>query len=131
MKVELATGGKTLAEVQILRGIFHGNALSSLLFVKVIMSLNPILRKCTVGVQIDSIAKKINHLMYMDNIKLFAKNKEETIRIYSQDIGMEFGREKCAILIMRSQKRYMEGIELQNQKKYECSEKRIFTSTWE
>ena len=41
----------------------------------------------------------INHLMYMDDIKLFAKNEKEletlhhTIRIYSQDIGMEFGIE--------------------------------------
>ena len=40
--------------------------------------------------------------MYMDDIKIFAKNEKEletlvqTIRIYSQDIGMEFGIEKCA-----------------------------------
>ena len=39
----------------------------------------------------------------MDSIKLFTKNKKEmqtliqTMRIYSQDIGMEFGTEKCAI----------------------------------
>ena len=48
--------------------------------------------------------------MYMDDIKLFAKNGKDletqiqTVRIYSQDIGMEFGIEKCAILIMRSGK---------------------------
>ncbi len=59
--------------------------------------------------------------MYMDDIKLFAKNEKEletliqTIRIYSQDIGMEFGIEKCAMLIMKSGKRHrMEGIELSN-----------------
>ena len=46
--------------------------------------------------------EKINHLMYMDDIKKFAKNEKEletlvqTIRIYSQDIGMEFGIEKWA-----------------------------------
>ena len=40
----------------------------------------------------------------MDNIKLFAKNEKElktliqTVRIYSQDIGMEFSIEKCAML---------------------------------
>ena len=34
------------------------------------------------------------------------------------DIGMEFGREKCTILIMKSGKRQiMEGIELPNQKR--------------
>ncbi len=62
--------------------------------------------------------------MYMDDIKLFAKNEKElenliqAVRIYSQDIGMEFGIEKCAMLIMKSGKRHMtEGIELPNQDK--------------
>ena len=35
------------------------------------------------------------------------------VRIYSQDIKMEFSREKCAMLVMKSGKRYMtEGMEL-------------------
>ena len=48
--------------------------------------------------------------MYMDDIKLSAKNEKEletliqTGRIYSQDIGMEFGQENCAMKIMRSRK---------------------------
>ena len=57
----------------------------------------------------------------MDNIKLFAKNEEEletliqTIRIYSQHTGMEFGTEKCTLFLMKSEKRkIMEGIELLN-----------------
>ena len=51
--------------------------------------------------------------MYMDDIKLFAKNEKEletltqTVRIYSQDIVMEFGIEKCAMLVMKSGKRHM------------------------
>ena len=60
----------------------------------------------------------------MDNIKLFAKNGKElkiliqAVRIYSRDIGIEFGREKCAVLIMRSRKQEMtEGIKLPNQQK--------------
>ena len=62
--------------------------------------------------------------MYMDDIKLFAKNKKEletlihAIRIYSQDIGMEFGIEKCAVLVMKSSKWHMtDGMELPNQDK--------------
>ena len=61
--------------------------------------------------------------MYMDNIKLFAKSEKEgetliqTIRIYSQDIEMEFGIEKCTMLIMKSGKRQLTGVELPNQKK--------------
>ena len=47
----------------------------------------------------------------MDDIKIFAKNEKElkdliqTIRIYSLDLGMEFGIEKCVKLIMKSGKR--------------------------
>ena len=53
--------------------------------------------------------------MYMDDIKLFAKNEKEletlihAVRIYSQDIGMEFGIEKCAMLVMKSGKRLTES----------------------
>ena len=47
----------------------------------------------------------------MNYIKLFAKNEKEletlinSVRIYSQDIGMEFGIENCAMLVMKSGKR--------------------------
>ena len=54
----------------------------------------------------------------MDNIKVFAKNEKElealiqTIRIYSQHVGMEFDMEKYAKLIIKSGKREsIEGIE--------------------
>ena len=40
------------------------------------------------------------------------------VKIFSQDIEMEFGIEKCIIEIMRTGKRHMtEGTELQNQEK--------------
>ena len=48
-KVEMTVGGKSLADVNISRGIFQGDALSLLLFVIAIMPLYHILRKCTVG----------------------------------------------------------------------------------
>ena len=57
----------------------------------------------------------------MDDIKLFAKNEKEletlihAVRIYSQGIGMEFGIEKCAMLVMKIGKRHMtDGMELPN-----------------
>ena len=62
--------------------------------------------------------------MYMDDIKLSGKNEKEmenliqTVRIYIQDIGIEFGIEKYTMLTMSSGKRHMpEGIELPNQVK--------------
>ena len=40
------------------------------------------------------------------------------ISIYSQDIGMEFSIEKCAMLVMKSVKRQMtDGMELPNHDK--------------
>ena len=77
------------------------------------MPLNHILRKCAAGDKLSRSQEKINHLTYMDDIKLFAKNEKEletlihAVRIYSQDIGMEFGIEKCAMLVMKRGKRHM------------------------
>ena len=77
----------------------------------------------------------------MDDIKLFAKNEKvletllHAVRIYSQDIGMEFGIEKCAMLVMKSGKRHMtDGMELPNHDqittKLERSKKIKPTNTW-
>ena len=109
-RVELIAGEKSLAEVKIQRVIFHGDALSPLLFVISMMPLNLIFRKCPVGYKLGELQEKIKHLMYMDDIKLFAQNAKEleilirTVRIYSQDIGIEFGIDKCAMLEMKSGK---------------------------
>ena len=88
------------------------------------MPLNPILRKCTAGYKLSKSKEKINHLMYRDDIKLFAKNQKEsetlihTVRIYSQNIGIEFSIEKFDVLIIKSDKGHMaEGMELPNQEK--------------
>ena len=88
------------------------------------MPLNRIRRKCTVRYKLSRSQEKITHLMYMDNIRLFAKNEKEletlihTVRIYSQEIGMEFGIEKCVMQVMKSGKRRMtDGMELPNQGK--------------
>ena len=85
------------------------------------MPLNHILRKCTAGYTLGRSQEKINHLMYMDDIKLFAKNEKEpetlihTVRIYSQDLGMEFGIEKCTLRVMKNGKQHLtDGIELPN-----------------
>ena len=62
--------------------------------------------------------------MYMDDINLFAKNEKELetlihiVRIYSRDIGMEFGIEKCAMLVMKSDKQQLtDRMELPNKDK--------------
>ena len=53
--------------------------------------LKHIHKKCKAGYKLNRLQEKINHLMYMDDIKLFAKNEKKkmktlihTARIYSQ-----------------------------------------------
>ena len=67
------------------------------------------LNKFTEGYKSTKSQEKINHLLYMDDIKIFTKNKKielesrtQTMRIYSQDIGMEFRIEN---ILQQRQKR--------------------------
>ena len=57
--------------------------------------------------QFSSTKEKINLILFMDNLKLYAKNKKgldslvQTVRIFSDDIGMEFGIDTCATLVLK------------------------------
>ena len=69
--------------------------------------------------------------MYMDDIKLFVQNEKELktqilgVRTFSDDVGIEFGIEKCSMLIMKSGKPQMtEEIELPNQDKIRTFEEK-------
>ena len=63
------------------------------------MPLSYIVKKSIEGYKFTTLQEKINLLTNIDDIKLFTKNEKEqvtlirTIRIYSQEIGMEFGIE--------------------------------------
>ena len=100
-RVELTAGGSRLAKSKIQRVIFQGDALTPLLFIIDIMPLNHLLRKCTAGYKLSKSQEKVNHSMYMDDLKLCAKNDKgletliHTVKIYSRDIGLEFGIEVC------------------------------------
>ena len=55
----------------------------------------------------------------MDDLKLYSRNERglyslvQTVRVFSEDIGMEFGIEKCAMLVMEKGKTVKSvGIEL-------------------
>ena len=56
--VELTAGGKSLAEAKIQRSIFQGDALSPLLFIIVMKSLNHTLRKCIAGYKFSKSQEK-------------------------------------------------------------------------
>ena len=133
---ELTAGGRSLAETKIQRGIFQGDALSPLLFIIAMMPLNHIRRKCSAGYKL-SRSQKINHLMYMDDNELFAKNEKEletlihAVRIYCQDIGMKFGIENvpCSSWKMVNDI-WLAEWNYQITTKLERSEKMKPTNTW-
>ena len=118
---ELTAGGRILGNVRIRRGIFQGDSSSPLLFVIAIIPLSLILREVNITYDLGKGNGKLNHLLFMDDLKLFAKNENQlkslihTVRIFSDDIRMEFGLSKCALLIMnRGRFERSEGIDMPN-----------------
>ena len=122
-RVELTCAGQLLGEVKVKRGIFQGDSLSPLLFVCAMIPLTHILRKTKPGYEFSGSGKKINHLLYMDDLKLYGKKEKEldslvqTVRVFSQDIRMEFGIDKCAMIVLKRGKLVMsDGIKLPDAK---------------
>ena len=62
--------------MKIKRGIFQGDSPSPLLFVLVMIPLTLALRQAKVSYELKKGRKKINHLLFKDNLKLFAKNED-------------------------------------------------------
>ena len=66
--------------------------------------LTLLLRKVKLGYVLRNDQMRISHLLFMDDLKLYGKNEREieslvqTVRIYSEDIAVEFGIHKCACI---------------------------------
>ena len=63
--------------MKIKSGIFEGDSLSPLLFVLVVIPLTLVLRQTKVSYEVKKVGKKINHLLFMDDLKLFPKNEDQ------------------------------------------------------
>ena len=104
---ELISYGENLGKVNIRRGIFQGDSFSSLLFVICMIPLTKVLRKLKAGYVIKEGNLKVNHLLFMDDLKLFGKSEREidslvkTVQVISKDIGMELGVKKCGVAVMK------------------------------
>lgn len=94
----------TTDPIYIRRGIFQGDSLSPLLFCLGINPISHILNNYKFkGYKLkdDSIT---NHLLYMDDLKIYANNKInlkvliDSTEIFTRDIGMQFGLNKCNVL---------------------------------
>ena len=53
---------------------------------------------------------RINHLLFMGNLKLFAKSNDQiyslvnTVYTFSGDVATEFGIKKCGVLVLKRRK---------------------------
>ncbi|KAJ0069080.1 hypothetical protein NL108_017350 [Boleophthalmus pectinirostris] len=117
-KTTLEAKGKPLAHVSIKCGIYQGDSLSPLLFCIGLNPLSQIIDRTGYGYRLRNGAT-ISHLLYMDDIKLYAKSERDidslihTTRIYSTDIGMSFGLEKCSRMVTKRGKvEHTEGVSL-------------------
>ena len=118
-KTELTPYGNSLGSMAIKRGIFQGDGLSPLLFILCMIPLTMILRKAKAGFEFKGRQQKVNHLLYMDDLKLYAKDESQvsslvdTVYAFSTDIKMEFGLKKCGVLVLKRGKvKQMNGLVL-------------------
>ena len=86
-KVELSSSGESLEVTHIRRGIFQGY------FFCVLASINTGIEKINSRLW-SCQGFKVNHLLFMDDLKLFGKNEHQidssrvqTVQLLSEDIG--------------------------------------------
>ena len=75
-KTELTSFGPQLGVVNTSRGMFQGDYLSPLLFVLCMVPLSFVLRRSRAGYEWGGCEFKINHLLFMDDLKVFGKSYE-------------------------------------------------------
>lgn len=91
------------SEISIRRGIFQGDSLSPLWFCMALNPLSAMLNRSKYGYALSNDLQ-ISHLFYMDDLKIYSRNKEhlqgalDLVMLFSQTIGMSLGLEKCAAL---------------------------------
>ena len=94
LKLLLTFNGEDLGEVDVKREIFQGDSLSPLLFVLSMVPLSLILRNVNARYEWGKKEYKLNHLLPMDDLKLFSKSEEQmdtiviTVHVFSTDIRM-------------------------------------------
>ncbi|CAH2105270.1 unnamed protein product [Euphydryas editha] len=101
----------TTEPIHIKRGIFQGDALSPLWFCLALNPLSDLINHSKLGFKLNNEqSSTISHLMYMDDIKLFASNASDLFNLaditqqFSTDINMQFGVDKCKILSIKKGK---------------------------
>ena len=78
----LCSGSSVLGEVENRRGIFQGDTLSSLVFVLALIRLSLILRRAKAAYNFSESKKKINHVLFMDGLKLYSRSEKGLEVVY-------------------------------------------------
>ena len=106
----MCAGKLELVEVDIKQHFFQRVSLSRLVFVLALIPLSLILRKAKSAYEFSGSKEKINHLLFMDDLKLYSRSEKglysliQAIHVFSEDIGMEFGIQECAMLVIEKGK---------------------------
>ena len=81
-----------------------------MMIIIIIIIIIIILRKINASHEWGKKEYKLNHLLLMDNLKLFLKSEEQqdklarTVYVFSTDIGIEFEMKKCGTLTIKKGK---------------------------
>ena len=70
-------GTEVLGTVDIKRGIFQGASLSPLLFMMIMIPLSQQLKAANKGYKLKKTDRRISHLLFMDDLKLYARYRSE------------------------------------------------------
>ena len=98
--LNFSSGSITTNPIKIKNGIFQGDSLSPLLFCLALAPLSNLLNNTKLGYDVNK--ERISHLFYMDDLKLYCRNDNQLqgllniVKIFSDDIKMQFRLEKCA-----------------------------------
>ena len=95
-KLLLNSNGLDLYQADVNRDILQGDNLSPLIFVICMIPLSLLLRKIKASYEWGRKEFKLNHLLFMDDLKLFGKHDDkihilvQTVFTFSEDISMEW-----------------------------------------
>ena len=77
-----------------------------------LLPLTMILRKCSSGYQLGHEHILVNHLLYLDDLKLYGRNQQEiqslvtTVKMFSDNICMKFGLDKTVLVCLLGEEKY-------------------------
>jgi hypothetical protein len=122
--------------IQIRKGIFQGDSPSPLLFCIALIPLTHDMNRAVCGYQVHGAERNINHLLYMDDLKLLSRGDEELekeiniVKAMSKDMNMNFESEKCAKVCFKkggSRGKHTQKIHLRRTLKNWTQEKHVST----